>query len=295
ANRGDAADGDAADGDAADGGDRGADETPAGPDLVDALETIHQAVGPAGGEDAASSPPPAPAPPPSPVAPDLIGLGSLLGGIQEELVEVRQAVESLRREVRDAVALFQAAGGAGRAAPVVPGVGLTGEGPEIVVRRLSGAAEAGAAEPVSSERAAAGAGADFVPPGSASPNGEGHEGGPADTALGGPVDSDAPESNRTPAEPSPAGRAGPHEPTRVLPSVPAPPYGQEAAEEPGAEEPAAPRRSRRFVLLFLVVILLGALLAAGIAAVTVFGWDELESRFLDTVTAPVWTGLGGLP
>ncbi len=46
---------------------------------------------------------------------------------------------------------------------------------------------------------------------------------------------------------------------------------------------------------FLAPFALGAALAAGIAAVTVFGWDELESRFLDTVTAPVWTGLGGLP
>jgi hypothetical protein len=304
---------------AADGADEdavpgGGDEALAGPDLVDALEAIQRAVGPGGEEDAVSSPPPPTPPPPAPAsgpAPDLIGLGSLLGTIQEELVEVRQAVESLRQEVRDAVALFQAGAGSG-VPPVAPGAALADGGPEIVVRRVGDGPEAAPyaapAEP---------AGPDFVPPDSGSPNGEGREGGPPDAALGTPVPSEGagpggPEAevgpdgtpDGAPDLPVATGPAGPLDPTRVLPAVAPALDGPETAEEPGPEEPAVPRRrSRRFVVLILLVLLVGALLAAGITAAIVLGWDELESRFLETVSAPalrsgtqpVWGGPGAAP
>ena len=280
----------------------GTDEGKAGPELVDALEAIQRAVGPGAGDDTASSPPlaPSPAPPPtSPPAPDLIGLGSLLGTIQEELLEVRQAVESLRQEVRDAVALLRAGAGPGVVPPVVPGVASADEGSEIVVRGVGDGPETAPEEGVAaqagpSEAGAPGAGLDFVPPDSGSPNGGDRESAPPDTALGRSVAAEVAGPDGAPDLSLPGGPAGPHEPTRVLPAVPAAPYG-ELAEEPGVGEPAPRRRSRRFVVLILLVILVGAVLAAGISAAVVLGWDELESRFLDTVTAPVRLRAGAAP
>ena len=286
--------GDDGDGDAEPGA---TDEAQAGPGLVDALEAIQRAVGPADEEDHDGSPPLAAPTPPTPPAPDLIGLGSLLGTIQEELLEVRQAVESLRQELRDAVALFQGGAGPGVVPPVVPGVALA-EGPEIVVRRVD-APEPAAPEPAAADASVPATGPEFVAPGSGSPNGEGGEG-PPDTALGTPVSAEeaglrAPNAEAGLRDPDaeaglrgPNAEAGPQDPTRVLPAVPAVADGPELVGEPGVEELAAPRRrSRRFVLLFLLVILIGALLAAGITAAVVLGWDELEARFLDTVTGPV--------
>jgi hypothetical protein len=312
----------------ADAGPGATDEAGAGPDLVDALEAIHRAVGPADEEVHDVSPPPTPPTAPAPPAPDLIGLGSLLGTIQEELLEVRQTVESLRQELRDAVALFQAGAGAGAVPPVVPGVPLA-EAPEIVVRRVdeeseSGAPEAGAPAPDAGAPApdagapapdapTPAAGPDFAPPGSGSPNGEGRETDPPDTALETPgPNAEAglrgPNAEAGPEDPSdpsvPGEPAGPHDPTRVLPAVPLVADGPQLVEEAGAEEPATrPRRSRRFVLLLLLVLLIGALLAAGITAAIVLGWDELESRLRDTVSAPAlrsgalpaWSGGGAAP
>lgn len=289
-------------------GDGPGDGAQPGPDLVDALETIHRAVGP-GDDDADPADPADPPPPPAAPTSELIGLGTFLGTIQEELLEVRQAIESLREEVRDAVALFQGGAGTGGAAPVVPVVPLTEGGPEILVRRVDDGpdpatetptpeGEAGASEPRAGppEAAAPTAGPDFVPPGSGSPNGEGGEAGPpSDPVLATPDPGEAAESEGAPDPPA-AGPADPHAPTRVLPAVPVVADGPQLADEPGAEEPAAPRRrSRRFVVLLLLVLLIGALLAAGITAAIVLGWDELESRFLETVTAPAWSGGAAAP
>jgi hypothetical protein len=40
------------------------------------------------------------------------------------------------------------------------------------------------------------------------------------------------------------------------------------------------------VVLVLLVVLTGVLLAAGITAAVVLGWDQLQSRFIDTVAGP---------
>ena len=235
-----------------------ADGTP-GPELVDALEAIQRAVR-TEGEDASNAPPP---PPPGEPGPDLIGLGTLLGRIQEELVEVRQSVESLREELRDAVALFHAGGLSSAVAPVPPAVAVAQAGDEIVVGRVGGAPEA-------------------AEPGAATPEA-------VDAASGTAVPSEIARGNGAPDAPVPPAPVGPHETTRVLPAVGgAPPPESAAGEEPVAGEPVAPRRrSRRFVLLVLLVVLIGAVLAAGITAAVVLGWDELQSRFVDTVGAPV--------
>ena len=276
-------------------GESGGDEARAGPDLVDALEAIHRAVGPTDDDDDPDRPLAPPAPPPPP-APDLIGLGGLLGTIQEEILAVRQAVESLRQEVRDAVALFEGGAGAASVPPVVPAVPLTEGGSEIVVRRLDDGPEAVPSEEGSPEAVAAAAAPDFVPPESGSPNGEGGEAGTPDTALTTPVPAEGAGADGVPEVPIAEGPAGPHDPTQVLPAVPLVPDGAERVEEPGVEEAGArPRRSRRFVVLVLLVILIGALLAAGVTAAIVLGWDELESRFLDAVTTPVWSGSGAAP
>ena len=284
-------------------GSDGAQEPAAGADLVDALEAIQKAVGPAGSEDASSSPPPASTSPPSPAAsnsppaPELIGFGSLLGSIQEELVKVRQVVESLKQELRDAVALFQAGGGPGPRPPVVPDAALPDGGQEVVVRRTGDGPEpAAAAESSPPEVGAPGTGPVFVAPDSGSPDGEGGDAGPSDTDVATPLPLDAPEADGAPDEPEHSGPVGPHEPTRVLPPVPATTDGPAFAEETEAEEPAVSRRrSRRVALLILLVILIGVLLAAGITAAVVLGWDEMQSRFLDMVTVPVWSGSTATP
>jgi hypothetical protein len=280
----------------------GTDQEAAGPELVDALEAIQRAVGPASRDEPALPPPalPPPAPTTAPT-PDLIGLGSLLGSIQEELLEVRQAVESLRQEVRDAVALIQAGSGPGLLPPVVPAVPPPDGGSEIVVRRVGDPSEAPAPDAGSPEMGSAGdgspgAGTDFVLPDPGSPNGEGGDPGPPDADIGTPVPSEMAGPDGTPDVPVPARPVGPDEATRVLPAVPAAPDRPVFADEPVAEEQVVPqRRSRRFALLVLLVVLIGVLLAAGITAAVVLGWGELESRFLDTVTVPVWGGPGAAP
>ncbi len=200
-------------GDGDHGGPEGTDETEAegetdtvgGPELVDALEAIQRAVGPEEQDDPIVSSPP---PPPT----DLIGLGSLLGSVQQELAEVRQAVESLREEVRDALAVFQAA----------------------------------------AERERSPAPKMEVPP-----------------------------------EP-----ISPQEPTRVLPPIAAaPPDGSDGSgddeailDEALALEPS--RRPRRVVRLVLLIVVIGVLLAAGITAAIVIGWDEMKSNLLDSIGTP---------
>jgi hypothetical protein len=273
----------------------GPDGTVAGPELVDALEAIQRAVGPAGEEEPIVEPPPPP-PPPPPSAPDLIGLGTLLGGIQEELVEVRQAVESLRQEVRDAVALFQAGGAPGGVPPVAPDLPSADGGPEIVVRRVGGAPDA-----VAPAAGPAEAGSDSVLRDSGSPDGERQDAGPPDSgpseaALAAPAPPEASGPDGVPDVATGAGPVGPHEPTRVIPAVPgAPAAGPVVPEERVGEPAVRPRRSRRFVMLVLLVVLIGILLAAGITAAVVLGWDQLQSRFVDTIGVPFWGGPGGAP
>ncbi|HWC12444.1 MAG TPA: hypothetical protein VG455_14635, partial [Acidimicrobiales bacterium] len=230
-----------------------------GPELVDALEAIQRAVRTEGAE-ASNAPPP---PPPGELGPDLIGLGTLLGRIQEELVEVRQSVESLREELRDAVALVHAGGLPGAVAPVLPVAAVPEAGEDIVVGRVDGAPEA-------------------AEPGAAAPEA-------ADAASGAAVPSEIARGNGAPDAPVPPAPVEPHDPTRVLPAVGgAPPPEPATGEEPVAGEPVAPRRrSRRFVLLVVLVVLIGVILAAGVTAAVVLGWDELQSRFVDTVGAPV--------
>jgi hypothetical protein len=141
-----------------------------------------------------------------------------------------------------------------------------------------------------------GAETDFVLPDPGSPNGEGGDPGPPDADIGTPVPSEMAGPDPTPDVPVPAGPVGPDEATRVLPAVPAAPDGPALADELVADDQAVPRRrSRRFALLVLLVVLIGVLLAAGITAAVVLGWGELESRFLDTVTVPVWGGPGAAP
>jgi hypothetical protein len=165
--------------------------------------------------------------------------------------------------VRDAVALFQA-GGAPRVAPELP---VADGGPEVVVRRVDGVPEAVTAAAGPPE-----AGPDSVVPEPASPDGDGQDAAPPDAVAAGPV--------------------GPHEPTRVLPKVPEAPADGPVVGDAAAGEPAvAGRRPRRVVMLVLLVVLIGSLLAAGITAAVVLGWDELQSRFLDTIAVPFWGGL----
>ncbi|HEX2192283.1 MAG TPA: hypothetical protein VHH09_03740 [Acidimicrobiales bacterium] len=289
-----------ADGSAGAGGN--GDAAVAGPDLVDALEAIQRAVQPEGEEAStvlASSPPPPP-PPPAEPGPDLIGLGGLLGSMQEELVEVRQAVESLRQELRDAVALFQAATSAPVVPVVPPDAAAADGGPEIVVRRVAPerpgdedpapdppSSEAGSAEGPASEPSPTEPSASDTPPPDGEREGVGtSDSGPAEVGVATALPPEVAGSDG----PGTDGPVSPHEPTRVLPAVPpAPADGPVLTEEPdaGLGEPVVPPgRSRRAVLLVLLVVLTGILLAAGITAAVVLGWDQLQSRFIDTVAGP---------
>jgi hypothetical protein len=188
-----------------------------GPELVDALEAIQRAAGEVGEDDEPL------VSPPEAGGVDVVGLWSLLGTVEQEVVELRQTVESLRQELRDAVSVFQ------------------GGPPPLPAPAASDVADA----PQSPEAAQT---------------------------------PEVPEASETP-EPS-----GAYDVTRVVPpvAVPAGPAPEEAAEAPGPAE--RPHRSRRIVLLVLLVILIGLLLAAGITAAVVLGWDQLQSRFDGIVT-----------
>lgn len=240
----------------------GIEATVASPELVDALETIQRAVGPAGQEEATPDPAPAStAAPPGPpaaaaaAAPDLIGLGTVLGTMQEKLVEIERAVESLRQELRDAVALFQAGGGT-VPVPAASDVVSPDAVPEVVIRRDGGSSE-GAAPSVALSSGIGGSGA-------------------PDPVL------------ETPG-PAPV---SPHEPTQVLPPVEDAPSDPPVLSEEAVtvEEVVPRRRTRRLVLLVVLILLIGMLLAAGITAAFVLGWDQLESRIVDLVAVPVWDG-----
>ena len=225
------------------------------PELVTALETIQRAVGPAAAEEAVPTPPPLSSGPSG--APDLIGLGTVLGSIQEKLVEIEQAVESLRQELRDAVTVFQAGGGKGLVAPVPGDVGSPEAVSETVIRRDQGPSE-GTPPPVGSHSGAP-------------------EPGLSDSR---PLDVRSPD----------AGPVDPHEPTRVLaPAETAPPDLPQSADDAVViEEVGSTHRARRAVLLVVLVLLIATLLAASITAAAVLGWDQLKSRIGGFVDVPRW-------
>lgn len=230
------------------------------PDLVDALETIQRAVGPVG--EAETVPAPPPPPPETSLPPDLVGLGTVLGTIQEKLVDLEQAVESLRQELRDALALLQPGVGVTFVAPTEGDVGSAEGHQEIVIRR------------------------DGEPPAGVAPD-----------APDTPLPPDVARSDTAAAAAAEAAPVGPDEPTRVVPPVEAaaPDVAALSTEAAVEDEVLPKRRMRRVVMLLVLVVLIGVLLAAGITAAVVLGWDQLESRIIDMVPVPLWGGPGAPP
>ena len=242
-----------------------------GPELVDALEAIQRATEHTGEEQQALL-----APPPEPSGVDLAGLGSVLGTMQGELVELRQAVEALRAELHDAITVFT---GGTPAVPVVPapssgpegdgspatapgpdGKGSTGRLPAVVPDDLTGTTP-----PVSVD--------DEASPNPPAPAEDGSgPGAPAAAGDGsGPMPSVTDEDGSGPVPPARA-----DDPTR-----PTPPVDASAAAE---EQETGRHRSRGVAHLVLLIVLIGLVLAGGVTAAVVLGWDEIQSRFSDFIS-----------
>jgi hypothetical protein len=242
-----------------------------GPELVDALQAIQRATGHTGEEQQALQ-----APPPEPSGLDLAGLGSVLGTMQGELVELRQAVEALRAELHDAITVFT---GGTPAVPVVPapssgpegdgspatapgpeGKGSTGRLPAVVPDDLTGTTPPVSVDDEASPKPFAPA-EDGSGPGSPASAGDGSGPMPSVTARDGS---------------GPVPSAGADDPTRPTPPVEA----SGAAEE----QESGRHRSRGVAHLVLLILLIGLVLAGGVTAAVVLGWDELRSRFSDFIS-----------
>ena len=114
------------------------DVTPESQQLVEALETVRQVA--ISGIDGAASGPVADRSPDPPVA-ELVGLGTVIAGIQEELIRLRQAVETVQGGLDEALALLR--GGAVGVGPALAGEGATAAeapGPAVPVVEAAPAA-----------------------------------------------------------------------------------------------------------------------------------------------------------
>jgi len=181
----------------------------------------------------------------------LVGLGTVVAAIQEELIRLRQAVETVQGRLDEALALLRAGAGAALAVAGEDGAGaLAGDG-------SAGAAQVVEAAPETAEPAPAPAGAEGsdAPAEDLAEAPEAPELDPPDVAVGAEV-------------------AAPDEVTQVVPVVAA---GIPLDEAP----PAGSRRRRRRGLpkLIVIAIVLGLLIAGTAIAISMVGWTELRSNF----------------
>ena len=216
--------------------------------LVEALRTIQHAVGSEDSTDASIQAPPPAAVPAGVSAADLAGLGTVIGGIQEELIRLRQAVEAVQGCLEETLQLLRA-GDLAVAPPIAPPVGGPIAPPPIA-----------ASMPTVLEPESPAAAAD-EPDGSDVPV----EALDADPE---PSDPDAPPSEPPASEPA---VAGPDDVTQAVPVIPA---------IEGEEAPAAPagRRRRSLPKLLVIAVVLGLLVAGVAIAISAVGWSEMRNN-----------------
>ena len=236
---------------AADNGPAPGRDGPAPEQLVDALQTIRQAAT----AEVTGQAPAAPAPP-GPAAADLVGLTTLVGSMQDELIRLRQAMETVQSGLDEALRLLRAGGGADgvSSAPAIA------EDEPLA-----------AAEPLPADEPPEGAGP-FV--GAV----------PEPGAVSDGIDSDPGPEEAAAPEPQ---VAGPDDVTRMVPVVPV----DVSLAGPAGGEVARVSRRRRWSLPKLVVIavLLGLVIAGAAIAISAVGWNEVR----DTLRIGWVAGLPG--
>ena len=241
-------------GDGAEGGSGG----PATQELVEALETIRQAAA----ADDSAPPPMAPAGPP---AGDLVGGGAALATIQEELVQLRQAVQTVQRSLDDVLALLRAGTPNGLAPPASDASAT--DAPATDALATDGLATDGAAtDATATDKPAVGT----------------ENGTSARLTLAAVPEASAPSEEGEPSfelppafeeasgPPLPEPIVAPEDVTQPVPVV---------ESDPAAEKMTTVERHRRrgLPILILIAVVVGLLVAGVAILISMVGWNELRS------------------